>query len=70
MGPTDEQVYQDFSGWRSGHGSNVSPHYVFFYQFFLMNYSASTATIVRFPYVSTLSNKADFLYATVDVAIW
>jgi len=32
--------------------------------------SASAATIVRIPYVSTLKNQADFLYATVDVAIW
>lgn len=32
--------------------------------------SASTATIVRIPYVKDLSNQADFLWATVDVAIW
>jgi hypothetical protein len=31
---------------------------------------ASTATIIRIPYLHTLSNKADFLYATTDVAIW
>ncbi|PMD23437.1 hypothetical protein NA56DRAFT_701730 [Hyaloscypha hepaticicola] len=31
---------------------------------------ASTATIVRFPYIKGLSNSADFLYATTDVAIW
>ncbi|KAB5586200.1 hypothetical protein GE09DRAFT_1210775 [Coniochaeta sp. 2T2.1] len=31
---------------------------------------ASTATIVRIPYVKGLSNSADFLYATTDVAIW
>jgi len=31
---------------------------------------ASTATIVRMPYVDDLSNQADFLYATTDVAIW
>jgi hypothetical protein len=31
---------------------------------------ASTATIVRIPYLSSLSNMADFLYATTDVAIW
>lgn len=35
-----------------------------------MMYSASTATIVRIPYVHDLANKADFLYATTDVAIW
>jgi len=28
------------------------------------------ATIVRFPYVHTLSNTGDFLYATADIAIW
>lgn len=32
--------------------------------------SASIATIVRIPYVSTMGNTADFLYATTDVAIW
>jgi hypothetical protein len=32
--------------------------------------SASAATIIRFPYVPGLSNTADFLYATTDVAIW
>lgn len=32
--------------------------------------SASTATIVRIPYISGMSNIADFLYATTDVAIW
>ncbi|KAE9363787.1 hypothetical protein N431DRAFT_422815 [Stipitochalara longipes BDJ] len=31
---------------------------------------ASTATIVRIPYVKDLSNQEDFLYATTDVAIW
>lgn len=31
---------------------------------------ASTATIIRIPYIHTLNNKADFLYATTDVAIW
>ena len=31
---------------------------------------ASTATIIRIPYLVSLSNKADFLYATTDVAIW
>ena len=35
-----------------------------------MSYSASTATIVRIPYLSSLSNKSDFLHATTDVAIW
>jgi hypothetical protein len=33
-------------------------------------YRASTATIIRIPYVHTLSDQADFLYATTDVAIW
>ncbi|KAI7684286.1 hypothetical protein KC319_g54 [Hortaea werneckii] len=32
--------------------------------------SASIATIARIPYVHTLANQADFLFATVDVAIW
>lgn len=32
--------------------------------------SASIATIIRIPYVHTLSNQEDFLYATTDVAIW
>ncbi|KAH7625417.1 hypothetical protein B0T09DRAFT_361370 [Sordaria sp. MPI-SDFR-AT-0083] len=31
---------------------------------------ASTATIVRMPYVHDLGNQADFLFATTDVAIW
>ena len=31
---------------------------------------ASTATIIRIPYVHTLSDVDDFLYATTDVAIW
>ncbi|EAA33496.1 hypothetical protein GE21DRAFT_5286 [Neurospora crassa] len=31
---------------------------------------ASTATIVRIPYVKDLGNQADFLWATSDVAIW
>ncbi|TVY36805.1 hypothetical protein LOCC1_G005986 [Lachnellula occidentalis] len=31
---------------------------------------ASTATIIRIPYVQDLSNQADFLWATTDVAIW
>lgn len=33
-------------------------------------HSASVATIVRFPYVRTLGNSSDFLYATADIAIW
>jgi hypothetical protein len=33
-------------------------------------YRASTATIIRIPYVHTLSDQTDFLYATTDVAIW
>jgi hypothetical protein len=32
--------------------------------------SASTATIIRLPYLQSLSDVSDFLYATVDVAIW
>lgn len=31
---------------------------------------ASTATIIRIPYVHTMGNVDDFLYATTDVAIW
>ncbi|APA14512.1 hypothetical protein sscle_13g092820 [Sclerotinia sclerotiorum 1980 UF-70] len=31
---------------------------------------ASTATIIRIPYLHDLSNIADFLFATVDIAIW
>jgi hypothetical protein len=31
---------------------------------------ASTATIIRIPYLHGMSNLADFLYATSDVAIW
>jgi hypothetical protein len=34
------------------------------------HYRASIATVARIPYVHTLSNKADFLYATADVALW
>ncbi|QSZ31258.1 hypothetical protein DSL72_000821 [Monilinia vaccinii-corymbosi] len=34
------------------------------------NDSASTATIIRMPYLRDLSNVDDFLFATVDVAIW
>ena len=32
--------------------------------------SASTATIVRFPYLHSLTDIDDFLYSTSDVAIW
>lgn len=32
--------------------------------------SASSATIVRFPYLHTLTDIDDFLYSTADVAIW
>lgn len=32
--------------------------------------SASVATIVRIPYVHTLGDQDDFLYATSDIAIW
>lgn len=31
---------------------------------------ASTATIIRIPYLHTMGNVTDFLYATTDVAIW
>nr|CEG03762.1 unnamed protein product [Fusarium acuminatum CS5907] len=31
---------------------------------------ASSATIVRFPYLHTLTDTDDFLYSTADVAIW
>lgn len=31
---------------------------------------ASTATIIRIPYVHTMGDVDDFLYATTDVAIW
>ncbi|KAL1590821.1 hypothetical protein WHR41_00400 [Cladosporium halotolerans] len=31
---------------------------------------ASVATIIRIPYVHTLADKDDFLYATTDIAIW
>ena len=33
-------------------------------------HSASVATIVRIPYVHTLGDQSDFLYATADIAIW
>lgn len=32
--------------------------------------SGSTATIVRFPFISGLNDIPEFLYATIDVAIW
>ena len=32
--------------------------------------SASSATIIRIPYISGMSNIPDFLWATTDVAIW
>ncbi|KAF2159730.1 hypothetical protein M409DRAFT_70796 [Zasmidium cellare ATCC 36951] len=35
-----------------------------------MSAIASIATIARIPYIHTLSDQADFLYATADVAIW
>ncbi|KAF2765562.1 hypothetical protein EJ03DRAFT_299861 [Teratosphaeria nubilosa] len=31
---------------------------------------ASAATIARIPFIHTMKNQADFLYATADVAIW
>lgn len=33
-------------------------------------HSASSATIVRFPYLHSLTDIDDFLFSTVDVAIW
>jgi hypothetical protein len=36
----------------------------------LTTHRASIATIIRIPYVHTLGNETDFLYATTDVAIW
>jgi hypothetical protein len=33
-------------------------------------YSASSATIIRFPYLYSLTDIGDFLYSTSDVAIW
>lgn len=35
-----------------------------------MAYRASTATIARIPYVKSLNDTDDFLYATIEVAIW
>ncbi|KAI5370002.1 hypothetical protein Slin15195_G008800 [Septoria linicola] len=35
-----------------------------------MSAVASIATIARIPYIQTMSNEADFLHATTDVAIW
>jgi hypothetical protein len=34
------------------------------------NKSASSATIVRFPYLHTLTDVEDFLYSTSDFAMW
>lgn len=37
----------------------------------LTNYnSGSTATIIRIPYVKHLNDEAEFLYSTLDIAIW
>lgn len=33
-------------------------------------FSASSATIIRMPYIRGMSNIGDFLWATTDVAIW
>lgn len=33
-------------------------------------YSASSATIVRFPYLHSLVDAEDYLYSTADVAMW
>lgn len=35
-----------------------------------MQNSASSATVIRLPYISGMSNMDDFLWATTDVAIW
>src|SRR5437588_1456639 len=35
-----------------------------------MTYSASTATIIRIPYITGLKPGSDFLYAATDVSIW
>lgn len=35
-----------------------------------MDYSGSTATIVRIPSISNLLRTKDFLYDTVDIAVW
>jgi len=40
------------------------------HELILRPHSASVATIVRIPYVQTLGNQSDFLYATADIAIW
>lgn len=36
----------------------------------LIVHRASTATIIRIPFIRGLANQGDFLYATTDVAIW
>lgn len=68
MGFEDESEEEDCGRDDSCHGSNVRS---------LPNkdditdsISASTATIIRIPFVKDLANQADFLYATTDVAIW
>ena len=40
------------------------------YSMLTASYRASTATIARIPYVKSLNNTSDFLYATTEVAIW
>jgi hypothetical protein len=35
-----------------------------------ISHRASLATIIRVPYVKSLNNTEDFLYATIEVAIW
>lgn len=35
-----------------------------------MQNSASSATVIRIPYISGMGNMGDFLWATTDVAIW
>lgn len=32
--------------------------------------SGSTATIIRLPYISSMNDEQDFLFSTIDVAIW
>jgi hypothetical protein len=68
---SNEHKNQNFSYYYFGARCNVSRHPLAPRQpAKLMLVSASTATIVRIPYIKNLSNAADFLYATTDIAIW
>jgi hypothetical protein len=67
----DEQENQDLRRWYFGCWCHVSSP--------LLNLngtrtnsriSASSATIIRFPYLYSLTDIGDFLYSTSDVAIW